>query len=91
MVLIDLSTCTRNLRWQFISHPDLATINLVIVNFQFQFFNAFLALFYIAFFIRDMDRLKTVSSVTIHKDFFSDQPYTRILIVEGVRLYCDVA
>lgn len=36
--------------------------SLVIFNLQFQFFNAFMALFYIAFFIRDMDRLKTVSS-----------------------------
>lgn len=44
------------------SHSNRATPNFVILNLQFQFFNAFLALFYIAFFIRDMDRLKTVSS-----------------------------
>ena len=45
-----------------LSHSNRATPNFVILNLQFQFFNAFLALFYIAFFIRDMDRLKTVSS-----------------------------
>ncbi|XP_073242923.1 anoctamin-8-like isoform X2 [Porites lutea] len=33
--------------------------HLIIKLVSFQFFNAFLALFYIAFFIRDMDRLKT--------------------------------
>ena len=34
---------------------------LFILVSQFQFFNAFMSLFYIAFYLRDMERLKAVS------------------------------
>ena len=42
-----------------ISHPEMKYIFL----FQFQFVNSFLALFYIAFYLQDMDKLKDVSMI----------------------------
>ena len=59
-----------NIRLNFLERLQCGSLSLgtfsffilFIVNLQFQFFNAFLALFYIAFYIRDMDRLKTVST-----------------------------
>ena len=42
-----------------ITHPEIKSIFL----FQFQFVNSFLALFYIAFYLQDMDKLKDVSMI----------------------------
>lgn len=59
--------------WQFVLRYFLFIFAFIFfVNLQFQFFNAFLALFYIAFYIRDMDRLKTVSTwyITLHNVTF---------------------
>ena len=40
----------------FVTDPLLININ----GFQFQFVNSFLALFYTAFYLQDMDKLKEV-------------------------------
>ena len=38
-------------------------ISCILLSFQFQFVNSFLSLFYIAFYLQDMDRLKEVSQM----------------------------
>lgn len=52
----------------FQSHCGLETLNktsFLLLSLQFQFVNSYLSLFYIGFYLKDMERLKEVSNISL--------------------------
>lgn len=81
MILVSLSTIQKNVYCTYLNCSLHYLTHLIvcfgliygffyltkeqIMLLQFQFVNSFLSLFYLAFYIQDMDRLKDVSTITL--------------------------